>query len=428
MSASPPRRARVLWVTDEPPGLELGGGNIRQAHLLQGLGRAADVCLLVMGEVDNDVRDVVHDVVEVPARPLPQPGVKAVRRGLSLWLALAASGPWEVALTTGRRRRLRRLVERLAANTDLVVVSHLGLAGLLPGRRSVPWVLQLHHVSSAKAAQEQALIPGRRQRWLTTREVAKARRFERWAVGAFDVVITVSDEDAEALAGEAGETPPGRLVVVPNGVDTSRYPSAPLPDRPSVVMTGSLHYGPNVDGAQWFVQQVFPRIREQVPDATLDLVGRAPPPEVRALAERPGVAVHGDVPSVAPWLERCRVAIVPLRIGTGTRLKALEAMAAGRPVVGTTLGLGGLGLVDGVQARIVDDPVLMADAVVELLRDDAQAAKLAHAGRALAEQRFEWSEIADAMAHQLLAVLESSPSGTARANGDRSMVQEGRTE
>jgi len=103
-------------------------------------------------------------------------------------------------------------------------------------------------------------------------------------------------------------------------------------------------------------------------------------------------------------------------------------MAAGRPVVGTTLGLGGLGLVDGVHARIVDDPVLMADAVVELLRDDAQAAKLAHAGRALAEQRFEWSEIADAMAHQLLAVLESPPSGTARANGDRSMVQEGRTE
>lgn len=404
-------RARVLWVTDEPPALDLGGGNIRQAHLVGGLGRAADVCLLVMGEVDDDVRGALREVVEVPPRPLPQPKVKAVRRVLDLWLALGASGPWEVALAAGRRRRLRPLIEPLAARADLVVVSHLGLAGLLPRRRSVPWVLQLHHVSSAKAAQERALIQGRRQRWLVTREIGKARRFEHWALRAFDGVITVSDEDADLLTAGAAEVARAQLMVVPNGVDTSRYRSAPLPERPSVVMTGSLHYGPNVDGARWFVEQVYPRVREQVTDATLDLVGRAPPPEVRALAERPGVSVHADVASVAPWLERCRVAVVPLRIGTGTRLKALEAMAAGRPLVGTTLGLGGLGLVAGVHALIVDDPVRMAEAVVSLLRDRDQATRLADAGRALVEQRFEWSVIADDLTEGLLGLVGGSIDG-----------------
>ena len=412
MTESPPprrdpagKRPRLLWVTDEPPGLGLGGGNIRQAHLLSGLGRAFDVCLLVMGEVGDEVRQSVHEVIEVPPRRLPQPKDKTLRRGMDLWLALGASGPWEVALTSGRRRRLGRLVDQLALEADVVVVSHLGLAPLLPGRRTAPWVLQLHHVSSAKAAQERALLSGRRQQWLAAREMAKARRFERWAVAAFDVVITVSDDDASALAGDGAEVPADRLVVVRNGVDTTLYPSTPLPDAPSVVMTGSLHYGPNIDGALWFVEEVFPLVRRQVPDAALDLVGRAPPPEVIALADHPGVAVHADVPSVGPWLERGRVAVVPLRLGTGTRLKALEAMAAGRPVVGTTLGLGGLDILDGVHARVMDDPVLMAEAVVRLLVDQQEASRLAGAGRALVEERYEWSEIADEMVECLASLL-----------------------
>ena len=99
---------------------------------------------------------------------------------------------------------------------------------------------------------------------------------------------------------------------------------------------------------------------------------------------------------------RARVSVVPLRVGTGTRLKALESLAAGRPVVGTTIGLDGLGLIDGVHARIVDDPVLMAQCVVALLLDDAQALELVRAGRDLVERRFEWSAIADELSQKLL--------------------------
>ncbi len=397
-------RPRVLWITDEPPDHSLGGGNIRQAHLVAGLGRVAEVCLLVMGEVaDAQVRESVARVIEVPTRPLPGPRNKTARRLLDLWLALAARGPWEVALTARRRRRLRRIVAHMAPGYDVVVVSHLTMAGLLPRHRANQWVIQLHHVSSAKAAQERVLAPGRRQAWILTREVAKARRFERWVVGAFDMVIAVSDEDADLLTAGTAPGMPSRLVTVPNGVDTDRYRPSSLPEEARIVMTGSLGYGPNLDGAVWFCENVFPLVRRHTPEATLAMVGRSPAPQVRALGEREGIDIHADVPSVVPWLMQARVTVVPLRVGTGTRLKALEAMASGRPVVGTAIGLAGLGLIEGEHALVADDAATMADAVTAVLTDRSLAERLAKSGRALVEERFEWSVIADEFAEAVLA-------------------------
>lgn len=403
MSEASGVRPRVLWITDEPPDRSLGGGNIRQAHLLAGLGRVAEVCLLVMGEVTDDhVHESVGEVLEVPTVPLSAPRTRTGSRLLRLWLVLAATGPWEVALTARRRRRLRGTVAELAPRFDVVVVTHLGMAGLLPRHRTNRWALQLHHVSSAKAAQERALVAGRRKRWIRSREVAKAQRFERWAVDAFDVVITVSEEDADHLPVGGGAEARGRMLVAPNGVDTDLYRPSPLPTEARIVMTGSLGYGPNLDGVMWFCDEVLPLVRDRVPAATLALVGRSPASEVRALGGRDGVEVHADVPSVLPWLAEARVAVVPLRVGTGTRLKALEAMAAGRPVVGTTIGLAGLGLVDGHHALMADDVPAMADAVAAVLADRSLAERLARSGRELVEERFEWSAIADDLATSLL--------------------------
>jgi glycosyltransferase involved in cell wall biosynthesis len=254
-------------------------------------------------------------------------------------------------------------------------------------------------VSSAKADQERAVTPGRRQRWLLVREAAKARRFERRLVQTFEGLVLVSAGDAAALGADTAEE---RIVVAPNGVDVEHYVPTPLGAEPAVVMTGSFQYGPNVDGAVWFCDQVLPLVQAAVPEATLDLVGHAPRAEVRALAGRPGVSLHPDVPAMAPWLARARVCVVPLRIGTGTRLKALEAMAAGRPVVGSSVGLEGLGLVDGRHAHVEDDPRAFADAVVRVLTDDAHAEALIVAGRALVEERFGWRAIGDDLARDLL--------------------------
>ena len=206
---------------------------------------------------------------------------------------------------------------------------------------------------------------------------AQAARYECDAAGEYDHLVVVSDGDAEVLRAHCATLgrSDDRVAVVPNGVDvTTRAPTA-LPTEPRLLFPGTLNYRPNVLGLVWFCDEVLPKVQQVVPEVRLAIVGRHPVAEVVALAGRSGVDVHSDVPQMAPWFEWARAVVVPLHVGTGTRLKALEAMAAARPLVGTSVGLEGLGIIDGVQARVVDDPSAMAVALIEILRDDVIAAR-----------------------------------------------------
>jgi glycosyltransferase involved in cell wall biosynthesis len=401
-------RTRVLWVTDEPPDRSLGGGNIRQAMLLDALRDRIEVTLLLTGRLDDEMtRRHVAEVLEL-RRPRPRPLHSHTRRRLHhTWRAIARRRPSELVDAVRVRRIIRPVLNQLSDDFDAVLVHHLHLAPLLPARRRVPWLLHLFDVSSERMRQELANERGRRQRWLLGRDVAKAARYEERAAVEYDGLVLVSDRDAGAVAGPSLERARGPVVVVPNGVDVWAIAPTPLPAAPNILLPASFSYRPNVLGAVWFCDDVLPLVRAEVPEVQFHLVGRQPVDEVVALASRPGVQIHADVPVMAPWLARSRVVVVPLHIGTGTRLKALEAMAAGRPVVGTSIGLEGLGVSDGRHARIADDPANMADAVVELLRCDATAQRLAASGRRLVEERYSWDDLAARFADGLDALLES---------------------
>lgn len=364
-------RPRVRWITSIPPAHDGGGGHIRQAHLLRAVAEAWPVDLVVAGRVrDERVRGVVATCTEVDG--FVPDGARSTRRRMTdLRLATAARFHREVTLHAPVRRDIARRWHDLPPPAA-VLVEPAALAPLVRLRRDEHWSITLHNLRSPMAAQLRAVTEGSRQRWLLTQDVRRARRFERWVVGAFDSVVVPSAEDAVALG--------GRCHVVPNGVDTDRFMPTPLPSSPRILFTGALYTGPNIDAARWLATQILPLVRARVPDATVEIVGMSPPPEVHALGRLPGVAVHADVASVVPHLNRARVAVVPVRVGTGTRLKALEALAAGRPVVGTTAGLAGLGIVDGQHALVVDDTDGFSSAVVELLTDDARAASLVDAG------------------------------------------------
>jgi glycosyltransferase involved in cell wall biosynthesis len=189
-------------------------------------------------------------------------------------------------------------------------------------------------------------------------------------------------------------------------VDAARFVPTPLPSEPRIVLTASLNYLPNVDGVRWFASEVLPRVQAEVPEVVFDVVGRNPTADILGLDGRHGIRVHADVPEVAPFLAASRVAVVPLRMGTGTRLKALEALAAGRPLVGTTIGLAGLDLVDGIHARIADDPTTLASAVAELLQSDERATALAHAGRRLVEERYTWEQLGARLVDAVNALMD----------------------
>jgi glycosyltransferase involved in cell wall biosynthesis len=389
-----PGGSRVLWVTDEAPDRRLSGGSIRQAYLFEALASAYPTDLLIAGAAaGEDVRALAENVTEVQTRPAPWTAHPVGRRALSLAISLGSPHPLAAYPAFPARRALARELRQRSRHYDLVCVEHASLAPLIPLRRSGRWMITFHHLLSGMIGSEATLAPGRRQLWYRHRDERKALALERRAVQAYDVSIVCSEEDAAALAGGAGEEPAARIAVVPNGVNTAQFTATPVPREPAVLFPGYFGYAPNSDGARWFCAEVWPRVKQSVPAATLVLAGRKPTPEVLALGELPGVRIHPDVPSMLPYFQSARAVIVPLRVGTGTRLKALEGMAAGRPVVGTTIGLSGLGITDGVHARIADDPAAMAGALGDVLRRDALAESLARAGRAHVEQRFDWMRI-----------------------------------
>lgn len=380
----------MLWVTDEVPDVRGTGGSVRQHHLLRAVAAQVPVTVVVAAaRVPDELGRMAADLVVVPP-PVPSPQAPRWRT----WtLSLLDPAPEDVRNGRPGRGALTDAVLARLADHDTVVVQHAWLAPLAAERRAGQrWILDLHNLPSVRASHRHATATTWRARSWARAEVAKGRRAETRMVAAHDLVVVPSSEDRRALGDGS------RVRVVPNGVDVDRYRPSPLPADPRVVFTGHLAYGPNVDAVTWFATHVWPRVRATAPEATWDIVGRGPAPEVQRLDGRDGIRVHADVPSTRPFLDGARVVVVPVRVGSGTRLKALEAMACGRPVVGTTVGLEGLAVEDEVQVLRRDSPQDMAAAVVDLLADDHRCRALGAAGRALVVDRFDWSEVGDRFA------------------------------
>lgn len=395
---------RVVWVTGEVPDVRLGGGSIRQAHLLKAVAAATETHLVAAGEVrDESIRRTVASLIEVDAAPLRRPASRTRRRVEDLTRAITDGRSPEVIETSGVAAALAPAVESLLRPGDIVQVEHTGLGPLIGLRANQPtsWAITLHTVESERIAHRLAIAPSRRHLWALKRERAKALAHEREVIGNYDAVWVTSPDDAGAL--------PHASEVVPNGVDTEAFAAQPLPGGDGLVFTGTLDYLPNIDGLRWFCEYVLPLVRRDVPNASLTIVGRRPAAEVRALASG-AVRIEANVDDVRPFLAEARVAVVPLRIGSGTRLKALEAMAVGRPVVGTTIGLAGLGASDRVHALIADGARDFAAAVVALLRDDSLAKGIAGRARKMADQ-FSWSAISAEFVRQVLAVGRKAAAG-----------------
>ena len=209
-----------------------------------------------------------------------------------------------------------------------------------------------------------------------------------------DRVVAVSEADAEALR---ALVPGLRVDIVPNGVDTEFY-NVQIPMTKSqlaiglwsLVFTGKMDFRPNVDAVIWFCEEVLPLVRREVPGVRFYIVGRSPHRRVLRLAKDPAVTVTGYVDDVRPYIAAASVYVVPLRVGGGTRLKVLEALACGKAIVSTSLGCEGLGLTPGRELLVADTPLEFARRVVELLRSPGRREELGRAARRSAEERYDW--------------------------------------
>jgi glycosyltransferase involved in cell wall biosynthesis len=228
---------------------------------------------------------------------------------------------------------------------------------------------------------------------------ANWRKLRREELGTYrdaDGVCLCSSTDEQRLL---GEIPLARTVVIPNAADVTYYqprPTDPVPDGRSVVFFGLLSYQPNVDGVIHFVRDIWPQIARTHPHARCKIIGGSPPPALTELAG-PRIEFTGFVPDLRPHLAEAAAVVVPLRLGGGTRLKIVEAMAMGKAIVSTSLGAEGIEAVSGRDLLIEDQPEAFARAVNRLLDDPGLARCIGQSARHLAERRYAWSAAAQTL-------------------------------
>jgi glycosyltransferase involved in cell wall biosynthesis len=382
---------RLLFLTPQLPFPADKGTRIRNLGLIQELARRHEVGVLSLGDpADATAIDGLSRVCRVVG-VLPYTERPWWRRIVG---ALADSRP-----DLGRRLESSHYVvalrEALAEPWDVVQVEALEMAPhwfALGGERRLPPVVLDAHNCEWILQERLARADLANGRWLgglySTLQAAKLRRYEGAVVAAMDAVVAVSAADAAALR-HVGAT--RRVAVVPNGVDTTALPLRDgAGDGQTVLFTGTMDYRPNADAVAWFVEEVWPLVRGALPEARFEIVGRAPTARVRALAQRPGVEVVGEVVSMASHFARAAAYVAPLRVGGGSRLKLLEAVAHGVPVVTTSRGAEGIAVTNGLDAEVADDTEGFSEALIGLLARAERGRELAGPARRLVEERYDW--------------------------------------
>jgi sugar transferase (PEP-CTERM/EpsH1 system associated) len=389
---------KLLWLN---AGLLLPldkGGKLRTWHVMRHLAARHDITYLsfedsTQTEADRvGMREVCSRLETVPRTDPP--------KGTWRFYADAAGyvvdpAPYAVAKyrSAAYRRRLEELL--VTERFDAVVCDFLPPVVNLPERLPCPAILFTHNVEAElwRRHAEQAAHPVSKH--LMTQQWHRMLRFESRALARFDRVLAVSAADGRTFSRLYPTSLRAPVHVVQTGVETDYFTPNPAgPDRAHMVFTGSMDWLPNEDGMTYFCREILPRIRQAEPEATLSIIGRAPTPAVRKLAEIPGVEVTGRVDDVRPHIARGAVYVVPLRIGGGTRLKIFEAMSMAKAVVSTTVGAEGLPVTNGRDIDIADEPARFAHAVVHLIRDTEARRAMEAAARQLVVERYDWSAVA----------------------------------
>ena len=406
--------ARVLFVTGRLPHPPQEGHQLRSWHLLRAAAAAGhDVTLLslVRPEEAGPPSAELSRTASVQAVALPE--MSALRSLVTAASVVRGRTLLEARYITGA---LTRAFERLVAGADLVHLDILAVAALIERvPPDLPVVFNAHNVESRLLAERVRSEPARWRRAVLASQVRRLARMERRVCSAADRVLACSDIDAERLQALA---PAARVTVVPNGVDLAGFcPGAdPAGDDRTLVFVGQMSWFPNRDGIEHFLAAVWPRIRQRHP-ARLRIIGRDGD---TILPPAPGVERTGFVADLRPLIESAAVYVVPLRVGSGTRLKLLEAMAMGKAIVTTRIGAEGLGLVDGTHALLADSPEAFAGAVARLLDDRALRLRLGLAARQLAEQRYGW----DAIGARLNVIYADLLTGAGRVRTNQHAAEE----
>jgi len=354
-------RKRALFLTPERPALGQGGGSLRSESLLQYL-----------------KRDYQVDVVSFQLHEHSKNPVAKLIRNTS---RLLRNKPPLFDRFSGYEDQIR--VAIAATHYDLAVVEHFWCASYAPilRKQCSRLILDLHNIESELARTHAQAITGPAS-WASSRFATMYAALEQEWLPKFDTLLVTSEADRARMQHRD-------VRVFSNAIPEVDVPV--VPEHQAIVFSGNLEYHPNIEAVRWFAADIWPRIRERLPQAEWHIIGRNPGAVSNLIRKATGTNLIGPVDDAIEALAHGRVCVVPLLSGSGTRFKILEAWAAARPVVSTTMGAEGLGAVDGRDLLIADDPATFAGAVERLWNDPALRTRLGKAGRTRYEQHFTWT-------------------------------------
>lgn len=413
---------RILYLTAELPEPAHAGGTLRTNGLMRiAAGAGHEIHILSFGtqnQLDTHRQALEQFCARIEIVPPPHRTLQARLRDLALTDKADMQGRY---FSPAYEQALGHLLQ--TTPYDLVQMESLEMTVYGPlVRRIQPATPLIYDSFNAEFDLQRTIfeaergrlrgLPGAVYSYIQWRRLV---RYERQVVRSVAHTIAVSEADAAAFRKLA----PGHAVsVVPNGIDTAQYgqPDTTLDLGPhALVFTGSMSYRPNVDAVLWFANHVLERVRVYVPDTTLFVVGKQPHRRLTALRERDYIQITGWVPDVNPFLHAATVYVVPLRMGSGTRLKLLQAMATGRAIVSTTVGAQGLDTQSGQHLMLADTDEAFAQATIDLLLDAEKRARLGQQAATYVREHYDWAAIGP----RLLAVYDEVTS-RAVAEGEAS--------
>ncbi|MEO8464104.1 MAG: glycosyltransferase [Gammaproteobacteria bacterium] len=369
------------------------GGRIRMLETLRFLSKRHEVTLLAHIHSEDERRhvDALRQYckrVEVYAAPdSPAHRIGTILLGLFRWRAAIQSVHFS--------SRLARRIAELTATEDFDIVhmefsffAHY-VAAISPTSRA-KLILSTHNIESERLKRESRISPFGFRRLAVAVDGAFFPDWEERAVQLFDGVAAVSESDRAWIADRTHDV---EVALAPNGVDTLGFASRDerSASTTNIVFTGVMDYPPNVDAVAWFAREIWPLLRKRKPDAQLLIVGARPTPAVAALGQHEGITVTGAVEDIRPYVAGALTFVVPLRSGGGTRLKILQAMAIGCPVISTAIGAEGLAVTDGEDILLAETPEDFVTQVLALERSPQLARRIGAAGRALVAKQYDWS-------------------------------------
>ena len=377
-----------------------GGTQGRTFNLLKPIARSQSVTLITQRAEDvteEDIEGLRSSVEELVVFPRPQTANEGteskIRRQLKFW---QQGTPPNVMFRY--QPAMQRWIDAAVAarKFEAITCEHsVNEIYVRPEWRSRLQTVINVHSSIYRTCKNQLETGTSDRQWRDRLYLPMLRRYEKRTVRKFSHVVVTTDEDQQQMQEFA---PQAEVTIIPNGVDLETFPYRQSdPGGHHLVFVGGLDYSVNIDAACFFALEVLPKLQEKYPDTTLTLVGSKPAPQVEALTERPGIKVTGRVPSIAEYLHRATVSVVPLRTGFGMKIKTLESMAAGTPVVGSDRGLEGIDVdspgvpLRALRANQVEEYVA---AIIRLFESAPLRQELSENGRSLIEQNYTWERLA----------------------------------